>query len=203
MSKDVKQQAVVEADRVKQLHRIANAYTEILDAIGVVNQPGTAETPLRAAKMIMELTEGLNEDPATYLSKTFDENHDNMVAVCNIPLYSICEHHLLPFVGVAHVGYIPRKKGPGVVGLSKIPRLVHCFARRPQVQERLTSQIANTIQQHLDPQGVMVIVNAEHMCMTMRGVKVPGSVTVTSVVKGVFKNVPAAREEFMQCINQR
>ena len=165
---------------------------------------GTEETPARVAKMWNELLAGYLQDPKEILSKQFDVNAggeedstNGIVIVKDIPMFSQCEHHLVPFYGKVHIAYIPRDK---VVGISKFPRLVECFARRLQVQERLTKQLIDSIQENLNPYGVMVIVEAEHMCMTMRGIQKPGTKTVTSRVKGVFKDSSVAREEAMRLI---
>ena len=163
---------------------------------------GLVETPDRIARACRELFAGLQASPADVLEKHFDVDTEELVLVKDIELYSVCEHHLLPFHGVAHVGYIPAKDG--VMGLSKLARLVEVYARRPQVQERLTSQIADTLVEQLNPQGVVVVLEAEHMCMSMRGVKKPGSHTVTSAVRGVFAGstdaARASRSEAMSLI---
>jgi GTP cyclohydrolase I len=151
--------------------------------------------------MFTEIFSGLGEDPAGYLTVRFDADHDEMVMVRDIPLYSSCEHHLLPFIGKAHVAYIPGDDGR-ITGLSKLARLVDGFARRPQVQERLTTQIAATIDEVLSPKGVLVVIEAEHLCMSMRGVRKPGSLTVTSAVRGLFKTNAATRAEAMGFIRQ-
>jgi GTP cyclohydrolase I len=142
---------------------------------------------------------GLSSDPGEVLAQTFDECHDELVLVKDIAVYSVCEHHLLPFHGVAHVGYIPNESGH-ITGLSKLARLVDGFARRPQVQERLTSQVADAINDRLTPRGVIVVVEAEHLCMSMRGVRKPGSRTVTSAVRGAFRDSPSTRAEAMSLI---
>ena len=154
-----------------------------------------SETPGRVARAYRELFSGLAQDPAELLSTTFDIDHEEMVLVKDIEVWSTCEHHLLPFHGVAHVAYIPSRHGK-ITGLSKLARLVDVYARRPQVQERLTSQVADALVQHLHPQGVMVVIECEHQCMTMRGVRKPGSRTVTSAVRGVM-NHAATRAEAM------
>ena len=149
------------------LPRIEAAVAEILEAIGEdVSRDGIRETPARVARMYAEVCSGIHEEPADHLIKTFDVDHDEMVMVRDIPMYSLCEHHLLPFFGVAHVAYIPRRGGM-ITGLSKLARLVEGYSRRPQVQERLTSQVADAIQRTLDPQGTLVVVEAEHLCMSM------------------------------------
>ncbi len=184
------------------LGRIEAAVHEILEAIGEdVDRDGLRETPARVARMYAEVCSGIHEDPDVHLVRTFDVEHDEMVMVRDIPLYSICEHHLLPFIGRAHVAYIPQKGGM-VTGLSKLVRLVDGYSKRPQVQERLTSQVASAIQRTLDPQGTLVVIEAEHLCMSMRGVAKPGSVTVTSAVHGVFRAEDSTRLEAMRFIEQ-
>ncbi len=184
------------------LGRIEAAVHEILEAIGEdVDRDGLRETPARVARMYAEVCSGMHEDPDVHLVRTFDVEHDEMVMVRDIPLYSICEHHLLPFIGRAHVAYIPQKGGM-VTGLSKLVRLVDGYSKRPQVQERLTSQVASAIQRTLDPQGTLVVIEAEHLCMSMRGVAKPGSVTVTSAVHGVFRAEVSTRLEAMRYIEQ-
>ena len=162
---------------------------------------GLVETPDRIARACRELFTGLQASPADVLEKHFDVDTDELVLVKDIELYSVCEHHLLPFHGVAHVGYIPAKDG--VMGLSKLARLVEVYARRPQVQERLTSQIADTLVEQLNPQGVVVVLEAEHMCMSMRGVKKPGTTTTTSAVRGAFEKSQATRAEALSLIFAR
>ena len=185
------------------LDRIQAAVAEILVAIGEdPTRDGLQETPARVARMYAEVCSGIHEDPAAHLIKTFDVDHDEMVMVRDIPLYSLCEHHLLPFFGVAHVAYIPRRGGM-ITGLSKLTRLVDGFSRRPQIQERLTSQVAGAIQDTLDPQGTLVVIEAEHLCMSMRGVRKPGAVTVTSAVHGVFRDEVSTRLEAMRFIEGR
>ena len=184
------------------LGRIEAAVHEILEAIGEdVDRDGLRETPARVARMYAEVCSGIHEDPDVHLVRTFDVEHDEMVMVRDIPLYSLCEHHLLPFIGRAHVAYIPQKGGM-VTGLSKLVRLVDGYSKRPQVQERLTSQVASAIQRTLDPQGTLVVIEAEHLCMSMRGVAKPGSVTVTSAVHGVFRAEVSTRLEAMRFIEQ-
>ena len=184
------------------LGRIEAAVREILEAIGEdVDRDGLRETPARVARMYAEVCSGIHEEPADHLFSTFDVEHDEMVMVRDIPLYSLCEHHLLPFIGRAHVAYIPQKGGM-VTGLSKLVRLVDGYSKRPQVQERLTSQVASAIQRTLDPQGTLVVLEAEHLCMSMRGVAKPGSVTVTSAVHGVFRAEVSTRLEAMRFIEQ-
>lgn len=174
----------------------------ILEGIGEdINREGLQDTPRRVAKMYAEICAGIHEDPSEHLNKTFHENHQEMVLVKDIPLYSLCEHHLAPFFGVAHIAYIPGKSGE-ILGLSKLARIVDVFARRPQVQERLTSQIADTISQGIHPAGLMVVIEAEHLCMSMRGVKKPGTTTVTSAVRGLFKTDHRTRSEAMSLIGR-
>lgn len=172
----------------------------ILEGIGEdPDREGLLDTPARVARMYEEVFVGLTEDPARHFEVTFDEHHEEMVLVKDIPFYSMCEHHLVPFFGKAHVAYIPASDGR-ICGLSKLARLVEAFAKRPQVQERLTSQIADTLIEQLDPQGVIVVLEAEHMCMSMRGVKKPGSQTVTSAVRGVFEKSAPTRAEALSLI---
>lgn len=182
--------------------KIAAAVKNILEAIGEdPKREGLMGTPMRVARMYEEILAGMEQDAQTHLSVQFsEENYDDMIIVKDIPVYSMCEHHMMPFFGVAHIAYIP--KNGKVTGLSKIARTVECFARRLQIQERMTAQIADAIVQVLDPHGVLVIVEAEHMCMTMRGVNKPGSVTVTSAVRGYFKTSAATRNEAIGLIHQ-
>ncbi len=176
-----------------ELARIENAVRDILEAVGEdPNRPGLRYTPRRVAEMYAELFGGLFEDPAAHLEICFDEKYDEMVVLRDIPFYSMCEHHLLPFMGKAHLAYIPRGK---VVGVSKLARVVESFARRPQVQERLTCQIARMLMDKLDAKGVGVIIEATHTCMTIRGVKKPGSVMVTSAMLGIFRTNLTTRTE--------
>jgi GTP cyclohydrolase I len=185
------------------LARIEKAVNEILVAIGEdPDRDGLQDTPKRVARMYAEIFGGLHEDPGTYLTTTFEAEHDEMVMVRDIPMYSACEHHLLPWVGRAHVAYIPNDDGR-VTGLSKLARLVDGFAKRPQVQERLTAQIADTLEDRLRPRGCMVVIEAEHLCMTMRGIRKPGATTVTSAVRGMFRQNVATREEAMRFIQGR
>lgn len=182
------------------LGRIEKAVREILEAIGEdPDRDGLVRTPERVARMYAEIFRGLHEDPAKHLTVTFEAEHDEMVLVRDIALYGACEHHLVPFAGRAHVAYIPGSDGR-ITGLSKIARLVEGFARRPQVQERLTTQIADALVERLQPDGVLVLIEAEHLCMAMRGVKKPGALTVTSAVRGLFKSNPATRAEAMSLI---
>ena len=180
--------------------RIERAVREILEAIGEdPDRDGLARTPTRIANMYEEIFAGLQEDPSHHLTVTFEANHDEMVMVRDIPIHSVCEHHLIPFAGRAHVAYIPGPDGR-ITGLSKIARLVDGFAKRPQVQERLTTQIADAIVDVLNPSGALVMIEAEHFCMSMRGVKKPGSLTITSAVRGLFKTNAATRAEAMSLI---
>jgi GTP cyclohydrolase IA len=183
------------------LPRIERAVREILAAVGEnPDREGLLETPRRVAKMYAELFSGLHADPSRHLKKVFLENYDEMVLVRDISFNSMCEHHLLPFIGKAHVGYLPRGK---VVGLSKMARIVEEISKRPQVQERMTHQIADLMTQELDAKGVIIVLEAEHSCMTIRGIKKPGSVTITSAVRGLFKTNESSRAEAMALINQR
>ena len=180
--------------------RVEAAVRELLSAIGEdPAREGLKRTPERVAEMYEELFAGLGRDPVDELDVLFDEGHDEMIMVRDISLYSVCEHHLIPFLGHAHVAYIPNTKGC-ITGLSKIARLVDVLAKRPQVQERLTTQIADALEQALDPRGVLVVIEAEHLCMTMRGVRKPGSQTVTSAVRGMFRKNEATRAEAMNLI---
>ena len=179
------------------LDRIERAVREILLAIGEdPDRDGLARTPRRVAEMYAEICSGMYEDPSRHLVTTFEAEHDEMVMVRDIPLYSICEHHLTPFHGHAHVAYIPNEDGR-ITGLSKLARLVDGYAKRPQVQERLTMQIADALMDRLQPRGAFVMIEAEHLCMSMRGVRKPGSLTITSAVRGSFKDSPATRSEAM------
>ncbi len=183
--------------------RIEKAVREILLAIGEdPDRDGLLDTPARVGRMYAEIFAGVHDDPAEHLVAAFEADHDEMVMVRDIPLYSACEHHLIPFFGRAHVAYIPSEDGR-VIGLSKIARLVDGYARRPQVQERLTAQVADALQSTLDPRGVMVVLEAEHLCMSMRGVRKPGASTVTSAVRGLFRSSVATREEAMRFLQGR
>jgi GTP cyclohydrolase I len=178
--------------------KIKRAVHDILVAIGEdPSREGIRETPRRIAEMYAEVFRGMKEDPREVLSVGFEEGHNEMVILKDIPFYSICEHHLLPFYGMAHIGYIPKGR---VVGASKLGRVVEILAKRPQLQERLTTQIADTIVEALQPQGVAVVIEAEHMCMTMRGVKQPGSNIVTSAMRGSFRTRAVTRAEFLSLI---
>jgi len=177
-----------------------DAVERLIEAIGEdPGRDGLKETPRRVAAMFREIFGGMRQDPEAVLDVTFEAGHSEMVMVRDMPLYSMCEHHLVPWVGKAHVAYIPGKDGR-ITGLSKLARLVEVYARRPQVQERLTTQIADTLEKVLKPRGVFVVIEAEHLCMTMRGVRAPGSVTVTSAVRGVFKSDARTRAEAMSLI---
>lgn len=181
--------------------KIAAGVRMIIEAVGDdPDREGLKDTARRVARMYGEFFQGLHEDPRTYLKVVFDEQHDEMVLVKDVPFYSMCEHHLLPFHGRVHAAYIPRGR---VVGLSKIARVIEVFARRPQVQERMTSQIADLLIDELDAHGVGVVVEASHTCMTMRGVKKPGSLMVTSAMRGTFKTDLATRNEFMSLVVSR
>jgi GTP cyclohydrolase I len=181
------------------MKKIEKAVISLLEAIG--EDPGRKDllaTPLRVAEMYEEIFSGINKDPAKELEVILDQKHDEIILLKGIPLYSVCEHHLLPFVGRAHVAYIPRQGR--VTGLSKLARVVEILSRRLQVQERLTTQIADIIMKKLKPQGCMVVIEAEHMCMSMRGVKKPGTMTVTSAVRGIFQENEKTRSETLALI---
>ena len=182
--------------------RIENAVREILYAIGEdPDREGLLDTPKRMARMYEEIFSGLNEDPKKHLEVYFqEEQYEELVLIKDIPFYSVCEHHLVPFYGKAHVGYLP--KGGRLTGLSKLARVVDSISKRPQLQERLTASIANAIVEKLDPYGAIVVIEAEHMCMTMRGVKKPGSKTITSAVRGTFATDPKSRAEVLSMINK-
>ncbi|MDR3314906.1 MAG: GTP cyclohydrolase I FolE [Coriobacteriales bacterium] len=172
----------------------------ILEGVGEdPMREGLLDTPKRVARMYEEVFAGLTQDPALLFEKSFGEDYQELVLVKDIPLYSICEHHLVPFYGVAHVGYLPGKDGR-ICGISKLARLVDLFAKRPQVQERLVSQIADTLVEQLAPHGVIVVIEAEHLCMSMRGVKKPGSKTTTSAVRGAFQSSEKTRAEVLSLI---
>jgi GTP cyclohydrolase IA len=180
------------------LPRIERAVREILVAVGEdPNREGLKETPARVARMYAELFAGLHDDPSIHLRKFFTEKYDEMVLVRDVSFNSMCEHHLLPFTGVAHIGYVPNGK---VVGLSKLARVVESVSHRPQVQERMTEQIANLLIQELDVKGVAVVIEATHSCMTIRGVRKPGSICVTSAMKGLFRSNLSSRSEVMTLI---
>ena len=181
--------------------RVEKAVREILEAIGEdPDRDGLQRTPERVASMYEEIFSGIKDCPDRHLAVTFEAGHDEMVMVKDIPCYSICEHHLIPMVGKAHVAYIPNADGR-ITGLSKLARLVDTLSKRPQVQERLTAQIADEIDSSLQPRGVLVVIEAEHLCMSMRGVRKPGSITVTSAVRGQFRDSVATRNEALQFIH--
>ena len=183
--------------------RVQRLIHELLEAIGEdPEREGLLETPRRVADMYVELFEGIESDPAEHLRLTFDVGHDEMVMVRDIPFTSLCEHHLVPFVGFAHVAYLPAPDGK-ITGLSKLARLVEGYARRLQVQERLTTQIVEALERELSPRGSIVVVEAEHFCMSMRGVKKEGMTTVTSAVRGAFRVDASSRAEALQYIHQR
>jgi GTP cyclohydrolase IA len=180
--------------------RVAAAVRELLLAIGEdPDRDGLKATPERVARAYVEVFAGLHVDPDDVLQTTFDEQHDELVLVKDIPLYSTCEHHLVPWHGTAAVGYIPGEDGR-ITGLSKLARVVDLYARRPQVQERLTCQVADAVMSRLQPQGVIVVVQAEHLCMAMRGVRKPGTTTMTSAVRGIFQTDPRTRAEALSLI---
>lgn len=181
------------------VERIQKAVTEILLAVNEdTEREGIKRTPARVAKMYAELLAGMNEDPKQYLS-VFPEDYDEIVLLRDVPFYSICEHHLMPFIGTAHIAYLPA----GVVlGVSKLARIVDCFARRLQIQEKLTNQIADFIMDNLKPRGVAVVLEASHSCMTIRGIKKPGSVMVTSSLRGIFRSDPRSRSEIMSLMHK-
>jgi GTP cyclohydrolase I len=183
--------------------RIEEGVRLILEGIGEdTSREGLVDTPQRVADMYEEVFAGIGQDASAHFEVTFNEDHQEMVLVRDIPLYSICEHHLVPFVGMAHVAYVPGKHGR-ICGLSKLARVVDVFAKRPQVQERMTSQIADTIVDNLAPAGVIVVIEAEHLCMSMRGVRKPGHTTTTSAVRGIFQTNPETRAEAMSLIKGR
>ena len=183
--------------------RIEKAVREILEAIGEdPYRDGLMRTPERVAAMYAEVFGGIDQDPLDVLTVTFEADHDEMVMVKDIPTQSLCEHHLAPWIGVAHVAYIPNADGR-ITGLSKLARLVDVYARRPQVQERLTTQVADALEKHLEPRGVLVVVEAEHLCMSMRGVRKSGTTTVTSAVRGLVRDDSRTRAEAMAFIHGR
>jgi GTP cyclohydrolase I len=180
--------------------RIERAVAEILLALGEdLHREGLRDTPARVAKMYAELLSGMREDPEVHLRSVFTENYDEIVLLRDIPFYSICEHHLLPFIGSAHVAYLPTGQ---VLGVSKLARIVDCFARRLQCQERLTGQIADLMMTRLKPLGVAVVLEASHSCMTIRGIKKPGSTMVTSALRGIFRKDPRSRNEILSLLHQ-
>jgi len=181
------------------LEKIESAVYQILEAIGEdPNRPGLLDTPKRVARMYAEVFSGLEKDPADHAKVVFHEDTDEIVLVKDIPFYSTCEHHLVPFFGVGHIAYMP--KDGQVIGLSKLARILDEVSKKPQIQERITTTVADILMEHLKPQGVMVVLEAEHMCMTMRGVKKPGSKTVTSAVRGAFKQSSKSRSEVLDLI---
>ncbi|ANU28091.1 GTP cyclohydrolase I FolE [Planococcus versutus] len=189
----------VNAQKV-DLDKIEQAVSMILEAVGEdVNREGLKDTPKRVAKMYAEVFSGLKEDPKEYFKTVFHEGHEELVLVKDIPFYSMCEHHLVPFFGKAHIAYIPR--GGVVTGLSKLARAVETVAKRPQLQERITSSVADSLMDTLNPHGVYVMIEAEHMCMTMRGIKKPGAKTVTAVSRGVLETDAVKRSEIITYIN--
>ncbi len=191
---------MTEINRHYDRERAEKAVLELLIAIGEdPKRPGLYDTPRRVAAMLADMTSEMSSDPGEHLDKVFDESHGEMVMVKDIVFTSLCEHHLAPFFGKAHVAYIPNERGR-ITGLSKLARLVDGYAHRLQVQERLTTQIAEAIETRLKPIGTLVVIEAEHMCMSMRGVKKPGSLTITSAVRGVFLTDAAARQEAMAFI---
>jgi len=192
---------MIEPNKVNQ-GKIEEAVKMILEAVGEdINREGLIDTPKRVAKMYTELFNGLHEDPRECLKVNFvTDEHDEMIMVKDISFYSMCEHHLLPFYGTAHLGYLPA--GGKIVGLSKLVRVIETVSRRPQLQERLTTQVADAVMEMLAPKGVVVVVEAEHLCMSIRGVKKPGAITVTSAVRGLFRRNPASREEAFSLINK-
>ncbi len=190
-------------DGNRNRERVAGAVRVILEAIGEdLGREGLARTPERVADMFGEIFAGVGRDATAELNVVFEAGHDEMIMVRDIPLYSVCEHHLIPFIGKAHVAYIPNTKGQ-ITGLSKLARLVDILSKRPQVQERLTTQVADAIENALAPRGVLVVIEAEHLCMSMRGVRKPGSQTVTSAVRGIFRANSATRAEAMNFITRR
>lgn len=187
-----------EAGSGVDLQRLERAVREILSAVGEdPDREGLRETPGRVARMYAELFRGLHDEPREHLRKFFTEKYDEVVLVRDISFHSMCEHHLLPFMGTTHIGYIPNGR---VIGLSKLARVVECVSRRPQVQERMTEEIANLLVSELDAKGVAVVVEATHTCMTIRGVRKPGSLCVTSAMKGLFRSNISSRSEIMQLI---
>ncbi len=183
------------------IEKITQGVTMILEGCGVDLTGETANTPSRVAKMYQEIFGGLDENPADHLKILIEEEHDEMIVLRDIPLYSICEHHLLPFLGKAHIAYIP--KNGVITGVSKLARVVSGFARRPQLQERLTCQIADAIMAKLNPEGVITVIEAQHLCMTMRGIRKPDSKMVTSALRGIFHHDNAARSEAMSLLLSR
>ncbi len=190
-------------DRPFDAARVEAAVRELLLAVGEdADRDGLRDTPARVARMYAEVFEGLHRDPATLHMPLFDEGHDELVIVKDIAVQSFCEHHLLPWAGTASVGYLPGASGQ-ITGLSKLARLVDLYAKRPSLQERLTAQVADALVERLDPRGVIVVVEAEHLCMTMRGVQKPGARTVTSAVRGALKDSAVTRAEAMSLLHAR
>ena len=206
MRYSTEQMAVKNMDKAKRtqkkvdIGRIENAVREILVAVGEdPDREGLKSTPNRVARMYEELFSGITDDPTRHVTQVFSENYDEIVLLKDIPFYSMCEHHLLPFMGHAHVGYVPRGK---VLGISKLARIVASFSHRPQVQERLTTQIAEFLMEKIDARGVVVVMEATHTCMTIRGVKKPGSTMVTSAMLGLFRSDARSRSEVMSLIGR-
>ncbi len=188
------------ANKAIDLEKIEKAVVEILSAVGEdIEREGLKSTPKRVAKMYAELLGGMHKDPKENLKSVFTENYDEIVLLRDVPFYSICEHHLMPFIGTANIAYLPDGK---VLGVSKLARIVDCFAHQMQLQERLTSQIANFIMDNLRPKGVAVVLEAAHSCMTIRGIKKPGSTMVTSALRGIFKKDSRTRSEVMSLIHK-
>ncbi|MCC6346412.1 MAG: GTP cyclohydrolase I FolE [Nitrospirales bacterium] len=182
------------------IRKIEQGVRLILEGIGENGErPGLKDTPVRVAKMFAEIFSGLETPDDDLLKPIEGESHDEMVLLKDIPFYSVCEHHLLPFVGKAHIAYIPDSR---IVGLSELPRALEHFAKRPQVQERLTAQLADIIMERLNPRGCMVVIEAEHLCMSMRGIKKPGAKTTTSAVRGIFRSKQSTREEMLELIKK-
>jgi GTP cyclohydrolase I len=180
--------------------RISKAVEQILLAVGEdINREGLKKTPERVARMYTELLAGMREDPNEHIRSVFTESYDEIVLLRDIPFYSICEHHLLPFIGSAHIAYLPKGR---ILGVSKLARIVDCFARRLQSQERLTYQIADFLMDSLKPQGAAVVLEASHSCMTIRGIKKPGSVMVTSALRGIFRRDPKSRSEILSLMHK-
>ncbi len=187
-------------DKPIDLKRIEKAVLEILCAVGEdPNREGLVDTPERVARMYAELLDGMRHEPAEHLESVFHEKYDEIVLLRDIPFYSICEHHLMPFIGKAHVAYLPAGQ---VLGVSKLARIIDAFARRLQLQERLTEQIADFLMKNLKPQGVTVVLEASHSCMTIRGIKKPGAMMVTSALRGIFKSDPRSRSEVMALMHR-
>jgi GTP cyclohydrolase I len=189
------------SERHVDIEAIEAAVRQVLEAVGEnPGRDGLRRTPYRVARMYEELFSGLHQDPEDVMDVIFESDYDEMIMVRDIPLYSVCEHHLLPFIGQAHVAYIPNEQGC-ITGLSKLARVVDLLAHRPQVQERLTTQIADCIEKVLKPRGVLIVIEAEHLCMTMRGINKPGSRTITSAIRGIFRDNESTRVEAMGLIH--